>query len=303
MRKPYLETRQYKTIGVVGVVNFVLAWGAARSGCRSRLPHRCGPPGLAGYNRYERLGSRERAHGAGGNTVARGRSRHRLQGRCRDGHAGGRTRASRRGCLLRHSDRPLGYDRAAANVIDALVALGFGASLISIFARLGGGIFTKGADVGGDLVGKGGSGVFRKTIRVTRQPSPTTWATTSATAPVWRPTSFETYAVTVVATMVARGDPVRRSAETCCRSMVYPLAICGACIVTSIIGTYFVKLGPNGSIMGALTKASSPRRCCLSAVLWLATQYVLGGYGLVGNAKGLDITGMSLMLCGLVGSA
>jgi K(+)-stimulated pyrophosphate-energized sodium pump len=83
--------------------------------------------------------------------------------------------------------------------------------------------------------------------------------------------------------------------------MVYPLAICAACIVTSIIGTYFVKLGPNGSIMGALYKGFIASAVLSVGGLWVATQYVLGGYELVGNAKGVDITGMNLMLCGLVG--
>jgi K(+)-stimulated pyrophosphate-energized sodium pump len=111
---------------------------------------------------------------------------------------------------------------------------------------------------------------------------------------------FETYAVTVVATMVLAailfaGQP------NLLALMVYPLAICAACIVTSIIGMYFVKLGPNGSIMGALYKGFIASAVLSVGGLWVATQYVLGGYESVGNAKGLDITGMNLMLCGLVG--
>jgi K(+)-stimulated pyrophosphate-energized sodium pump len=111
---------------------------------------------------------------------------------------------------------------------------------------------------------------------------------------------FETYAVTVVATMVLAailfaGQP------NLLALMVYPLAICAACIVTSIIGMYFVKLGPNGSIMGALYKGFIASAVLSVGGLWVATQYVLGGYESVGNAKGVDITGMNLMLCGLVG--
>ena len=193
----------------------------------------------------------------------------------------------------------LGYAPASRNVVDALVALGFGASLISIFARLGGGIFTKGADVGGDLVGKVEAGIPEDDPR-----NPATIADNVGDnvgdCAGMAADLFETYAVTVVATMVLAaiffaGQPNLEAL------MVYPLAICGACIVTSIIGTYFVKLGANGSIMGALYKGVIASAVLSVGGLWLATQYVLGGYGPVGTAAGVQLTGMNLMLCGIVG--
>ncbi|TMJ06430.1 MAG: sodium-translocating pyrophosphatase [Alphaproteobacteria bacterium] len=195
---------------------------------------------------------------------------------------------------------PLGFKPESRTVIDALVALSFGASLISIFARLGGGIFTKGADVGADLVGKVESDIPEDDPR-----NPATIADNVGDnvgdCAGMAADLFETYAVTVVATMVLAaiffaGQPVLASA------MLYPLAICAACIVTSIIGTFFVKLGANGSIMGALYKGLIAGGVLSIGGLWIATQYILpNGFGTLGTVAGMTITGKNLFICGILG--
>jgi K(+)-stimulated pyrophosphate-energized sodium pump len=192
----------------------------------------------------------------------------------------------------------LGHASGSREVIDALVALGFGASLISIFARLGGGIFTKGADVGGDLVGKVEAGIPEDDPR-----NPATIADNVGDnvgdCAGMAADLFETYAVSVVATMVLAaiffaGSSILESA------MVYPLAICGTCILTSIVGTFFVKLGTNGSIMGALYKGLIVTGLLSIVGLAVATQLTIG-WGEVGTVAGMAIKGTHLFICGILG--
>ncbi len=198
----------------------------------------------------------------------------------------------------------LGLDPTSREVVFALVLLGFGASLISIFARLGGGIFTKGADVGGDMVGKVEAGIPEDDPR-----NPATIADNVGDnvgdCAGMAADLFETYAVTMVGTMVLAtiffgGSPLLQPL------LMLPLAIGAVCIVTSIIGTFFVSLGKSQDIMGALYKGLIATGI-LSIIAIAGVIYFMPGLGFDNHfsyswsGKIFDFTGLTLFYCGLVG--
>jgi K(+)-stimulated pyrophosphate-energized sodium pump len=201
----------------------------------------------------------------------------------------------------------MGLEAKSRTVIDALVALAFGASLISIFARLGGGIFTKAADVGADLVGKVEAGIPEDDPR-----NPATIADNVGDnvgdCAGMAADLFETYVVTVGATMVLLaltfGDLVGN--EMLNNLMSLPLIVGGACILTSIIGTYMVRLGSSNNIMGALYKGFITTAVLSIPAIYYVTYRTLGDMNApIGQA--LDgtggFTGMALFWCMMVGLA
>ncbi len=197
---------------------------------------------------------------------------------------------------------PMGHAANDRIVIDALVALAFGASLISIFARLGGGIFTKAADVGADLVGKVEAGIPEDDPRNPAVIADNVGDNVGDCAGM-AADLFETYVVTVGATMVLTALLLSGVGDLLLPLMALPLLIGGACIVTSIIGTYFVRLGGGTNIMGAMYKGFLVTAVLSIPAIWLATSYALGDMNAVINdgTEMVPFTGMDLFWCAMVG--
>jgi K(+)-stimulated pyrophosphate-energized sodium pump len=296
--------RQYTTIAIVGVLIFILAW--VFLGWQEAVGYLIGAAlsGVAGY--------------VGMNVSVRANVR--TSEASRQGLAQGLSVAFRSGAVTGMLVVGLGLIGVAGYyailigpmqldasdphqgriIVDSLVALGFGASLISIFARLGGGIFTKGADVGGDMVGKVEAGIPEDDPR-----NPATIADNVGDnvgdCAGMAADLFETFAVTTVATMVLASIYFVGSLKSAL--MLYPLAISGMCILTSIIGTFFVQLGKSNNIMGALYKGVIATGVLSLIGLWPLTEVIIPGgiHATLTTSNGLEFTGLSLFECGLVG--
>ena len=185
-------------------------------------------------------------------------------------------------------------------VLEAMVALGFGASLISIFARLGGGIFTKGADVGADLVGKVEAGIPEDDPRNPAVIADNVGDNVGDCAGM-AADLFETYVVTIVATMLLAA--IFFAPPLLDRLLLLPLAIGAVCIVTSVIGTFFVRLGPDNGIMRALYKGLIATGLLSVVAIALIVYWFVGFSDPLPLTSGGSVTGIRLLIAAIVGLA
>ncbi len=292
--RAYLN-RQYMTIGVVGVIIFILIWlifGLSSAAGFFIGSFFSGAAGYVGMNISVRANVRTTQ--AASSSLAEGLSVSFKSGAVTGMLVAGFALLSIAlyYFILSNSGNFEGRD-----IVAPLVSLGFGASLISIFARLGGGIFTKGADVGADLVGKVEAGIPEDDPRNPAVIADNVGDNVGDCAGM-AADLFETYIVTVVATMVlASIFCVGDLKDT---MMMYPLSIAGVCILASIIGTYFVRLGNNENIMFALYKGFFATSMLSAIFLYFITDHVIGTDStfLIGEKS---FTGISLFYCGLIG--
>ena len=289
--KAYLG-RQYTTIGIVGVIVAIVLFFTL--GALSTVSFLIGAvlSGVAGY--------------VGMNISVRANVR--TAEAARSSLQGGLTLAFRSGAitgmlvaglgllsiagLFWYLTGPAGLAPNARKIVDALTALAFGASLISIFARLGGGIFTKAADVGADLVGKVEAGIPEDDPRNPAVIADNVGDNVGDCAGM-AADLFETYVVTLGLTMVSIALLVKEDTAKLTGLMSLPMLIGGVCIVTSILGTYMVRLsGAKQSIMGALYKGLWTTIILAIPAIYFATQYALGRHERGGRRRrvpaGLD---------------